>query len=187
MADGDAEARAAAGVARIRPGGPGDTAVMLALFDAAVAWLVARGQRGQWGVEPFSSRASAVARLTEWAAGGGARLAEDADGRALGLGVLGARPPWVAPVDARERYVEALVTSREHAGRGLGGLLLRRLAAEARAAGAAVLRVDCWGDAPGLVAWYERQGFRRSGTFVLEDGWHGQILTLRLDAPPGPL
>jgi L-amino acid N-acyltransferase YncA len=185
MTPGDADAAelAGAGVARIRPGAAADAAAMLDLFDGAVRWLVARGQQGQWGVEPFSSRASAVARVTEWAAGGGARLAEDAAGRPLGLAVLGARPPWVAPAEEPERYVEALVTSRVHAGRGLGGLLLRRLAAEARAEGAAVLRVDCWGDAPGLVAWYERQGFRRSGTFQLEDGWHGQVLTWRIDQP----
>jgi hypothetical protein len=33
------------------------------------------------------------------------------------------------------------------------------------------------------VAFYERQGFRRSGTFELEGGWHGQVLALRLDQP----
>ena len=50
---------------------------------------------------------------------------------------------------------------------------------EARAAGAAVLRVDCWAGAPPLVAWYERQGFARSGTFDV-DGWIGQVFTMRL-------
>ena len=50
---------------------------------------------------------------------------------------------------------------------------------EARESGAAVLRVDCWAGAPPLVAWYERQGFERSGTFDV-DGWIGQVFAMRL-------
>ena len=50
---------------------------------------------------------------------------------------------------------------------------------EARDAGAAVLRVDCWAGAPPLVAWYERQGFVRSGTFDV-GGWIGQVFTMAL-------
>jgi ribosomal protein S18 acetylase RimI-like enzyme len=167
-------------VSTIRPGGPDDAQVLLALFDEAVEWLVARGQSGQWGGEPFSSHDSAVARSAEWAASGGLWIAEAADGTPLGALVLGARPPWVAPPEQPERYIEALVTSRRHAGRDIGGALVRHAVKQARAAGVALLRVDCWGDAPGLVAWYERQGFRRSGTFDLEDGWHGQVLSMRV-------
>ena len=51
--------------------------------------------------------------------------------------------------------------------------------AETRAAGAAVLRVDCWAGAPPLVAWYERQGFARSATFDV-GGWIGQVFAMRL-------
>ena len=42
-----------------------------------------------------------------------------------------------------------------------------------------MLRVDCWAGAPALVAWYERQGFVRSGTFDV-GGWIGQVFTMRL-------
>ena len=49
--------------------------------------------------------------------------------------------------------------------------------AEARTAGLPLLRVDCWRDAPSLVEWYERQGFRRSGTFEV-NGWRGQVLSM---------
>jgi GNAT superfamily N-acetyltransferase len=167
-------------LARIRPGRPEDAEAVLALFDDAVHWLVARGQTGQWGTEPFSSRDSTVARAAEWAAGGGLRIAEADDGTPLGAIVIGARPPWVAAADEPERYVEALVTSRRHVGHDVGGALVRRAVEETRDAGVALLRVDCWGDAPGLVAWYERQGFERSGTFELEDGWHGQVLSMRV-------
>jgi GNAT superfamily N-acetyltransferase len=81
-----------------------------------------------------------------------------------------------------ELYVQALVTSRRHAGQDVGGALIRRAVEEARAAGVTLLRVDCWADAPGLVGWYERQGFSRSGTFV-RDGWRGQVLSMELGGP----
>jgi GNAT superfamily N-acetyltransferase len=84
----------------------------------------------------------------------------------------------VPAADEPERYIEALVTSRRHAGQDVGGRLVRHAVGLARAAEVSLLRVDCWGDAPGLVAWYERQGFTRSGTFELEDGWHGQVLSM---------
>jgi GNAT superfamily N-acetyltransferase len=163
----------------IRAGRPQDAAAVLALFDEAVAWLVARGQTGQWGTEPFSRHEARIARVTEWAAGGGLRMAETATGEALGALVVGVHPEWVKPASEPERYVEALVTSRAHAGEDIGGALVRRAIEETRAAGVALLRVDCWAGAPPLVAWYERQGFGRSATFEL-DGWHGQVLSLRV-------
>ncbi|WP_051324047.1 GNAT family N-acetyltransferase [Candidatus Solirubrobacter pratensis] len=165
----------------IREGGPSDAGTVLELFDEAVARLVASGRMGGWESRPFSTLERRVAQATEWAASGGLRIAL-LDGEVAGALVLGARPPWVSPVAKSERYIEALVTSPRHAGRGVGGALVRRAAAEAREAGAVLLRVDCWADAPELVTWYERQGFRRSGTFEL-DGWHGQVLTLRVDGP----
>lgn len=167
-------------VARIRRGGPDDAPVLLALFDEAVEWLVARGQPGQWGTEPWSLRPRAVKRVGEWAAGGGLRLAEAADGTVLGALVLVAeKPPHVEPIDEPERYVDALVTSRRHAGRGVGAALIAAAVSEARSAGVPVLRVDCWAGAPTLVAWYERQGFARAGSFDV-DGWRGQVFAMRV-------
>jgi ribosomal protein S18 acetylase RimI-like enzyme len=163
----------------IREGGPADAEAVLALYDEAVAWLVARGQSGQWGSEPFSAVDRRVSAAAEWAAGGGLRIAT-LDGALAGALVLGARPPWVSPVTGAERYIEALVSSRRLAGRDVGGELIRRAVAETRAADAALVRVDCWAGAPALVAWYERQGFHRSGTFDF-DGRHGQVLSLRVD------
>jgi ribosomal protein S18 acetylase RimI-like enzyme len=159
-------------------GGAADAPALVALFDEAVAWLVARGQTGQWGTEPFSASEARVDQLTRMAAGGGLRIAEAASGRPVGAIVLGERYPWVEPAPVPERYVTALVTSRRHAGEDVGGALVRHAVAEVRAAGIPLLRVACWADAPGLVAWYERQGFARSGTFVVKDGWRGQVLSM---------
>jgi ribosomal protein S18 acetylase RimI-like enzyme len=162
----------------VRAGGPADAATVLALFDEAVAWLVARGQTGQWGSTPFSQIDARVAAAAEWAASGGLRIAEDA-GEPVGAMVLGARPEHVSPAPAPERYITALVTSRAHAGQGIGAELVRRAIKETRSAGLKLVRVDCWAGAPALVAWYERQGFRRSGTFTVHR-WHGQVLSLEL-------
>ena len=164
---------------RIRPGTAADAPRVLALFDDAVAWLVVRRQPGQWGTTPWSQRPSAVGHVQRWSEGPGLRIAVNADGTPVGALALGAHPPHVQPIDEPERYVEALVTSRRHAGRGIGAALVAAAADEAREGGAAVLRVDCWAGAPPLVAWYERQGFERSGTFDV-DGWIGQVFAMRL-------
>ena len=165
---------------RIRTGSAADAPAVVGLFDEAVAWLVARGQEGQWGTTPWSKRPELVARTHAWARGDGLRIAqEDGDATPLGALVLGAHPPHVEPIDEPEAYVEALVTSRAHAGRRIGAQLVAAAAEEARAAGAAVLRVDCWAGAPPLVAWYERQGFVRSDRFEVE-GWVGQVFEMRL-------
>jgi ribosomal protein S18 acetylase RimI-like enzyme len=167
-------------VARIRPGEPADTDALLALFDEAVRWLVARDQPGQWGTEPWSSRPQAVTRVRQWANGPGLRIAEAQDGTVLGaLVLLPDRPPHVAAIAEPERYVDALVTSRAHAGLGVGAELIAAAVEETRAAGVPVLRVDCWADAPPLIAWYERQGFVRSGGFDV-DGWRGQVFEMRV-------
>lgn len=162
----------------IREGSPADAATVLALFDEAVAWLVARGQTGQWGSTPFSAVDARVAAAAEWAASGGLRIALE-DDEPVGAMVLGARPEHVSPPPQPERYITALVTSRAHAGRQIGTELVHRAVKETRTAGLKLLRVDCWAGAPALIAWYERQGFRRSGTFTVR-GWHGQVLSMQL-------
>jgi GNAT superfamily N-acetyltransferase len=162
----------------IRDGSPADAAIVLALFDEAIAWLVARGQTGQWGSTPFSAIDARVAAAAEWAASGGLRIAEAGD-VPVGAMVLGARPEHVSPAPEPERYITALVTSRAHAGQAIGAELVHRAVKETRTAGLKLLRVDCWAGAPALVEWYERQGFHRSGTFTVR-GWHGQVLSMDL-------
>ncbi len=78
-----------------------------------------------------------------------------------------------------ELYIILLLSSRRHAGRGIGAALVNKAIDEAYARAAEVLRVDCWAHAPGLVRWYEKQGFSRSNRFEL-NGWQGQIFTMDL-------
>lgn len=164
----------------IRVGREGDAAAVLALWDAAIAWLVARGQTGQWGTRPASARPRIRDVAREWAAGPGLRVAE-LDREPVGVSVVTGTPPaYVPPAGRRETYLLFLVSDRARAGLGIGSDLVRRAAAEARAAGSQVLRVDCWADAPDLVAWYERQGFTRSGILTVNDGWRGQLFEMPL-------
>ncbi len=169
----------------LRHGGPADLERVLALFDEAVEWLVARGQPDQWGHEPWSTRREARDRVIGLVSGGGLWLAER-DGETLGALTVGDAPDYVEDeADGDELYVQLLITSRRHAGEGLGALLVdhaRTLAVERRAR---VLRVDCWAGAPTLVGWYESQGFTRTSTFDV-GGWRGQVLAMDLPARPSP-
>src|SRR5579875_477403 len=160
----------------MRSGGREDAGWLLGLFDEAVAWMVARGQPGQWGTEPFSARPESVARVRALAGGGGLRVAE-LDGEPVGALIVGDAPDYVPPASEPELYVILVLTSRRHRGRQIGARLIEAAVEEARAAGAVTLRVDCWAGAPSLVAWYERQGFAPCGTFEV-DGWPGQILSM---------
>jgi GNAT superfamily N-acetyltransferase len=160
----------------IRPGTPDDEGALLALFDEAVAWMLARGQPGQWGDRPFSERPEARARVREFAASPGLWIAER-DATPVGALIVGSHPPHVEPVAAPELYIELLISSRAHAGNGIGGRLVRLARDIAVERDVDLLRVDCWAGAPTLVAWYERQGFRRSGTFDV-GGWIGQVFEM---------
>jgi len=161
---------------RIRPGDERDEGAVLALFDEAIAWLVARGQTGQWGALPFSQREDARDRVHQFAVGGGLHVGE-CDGRAVAALVVGEAPAYAPKLAAPELYIPLLLTSRRLAGRDIGGALVRVAVDLARRRGAVVVRVDCWAGAPGLIAWYERQGFVCCGSFE-QNGWVGQIFKM---------
>src|ERR1700760_4406663 len=131
----------------IRPGGPGDVPLLLEWFDEAVAWMVARGQEGQWGSEPLSQRPQSVANIKTMASGGGLSIAELAD-QPVGALVVGEAPAHVPAIDVPELYIELLLSSRRHAGKQIGTRLVEEAVATARARGLPMVRVDCWAGAP---------------------------------------
>ncbi|WP_283138969.1 GNAT family N-acetyltransferase [Rhizohabitans arisaemae] len=162
----------------IRNGDGGDADLVLAMFDRAVAWLVSRGQTGQWGEVPFSRRPERVAAAHRWAESGGLRIAEVA-GVPAGAMVVGPPVPYAPPAAEPELYVQALVTDRRRAGLGVGRALLDRARREAEDLGVRLLRVDCWAGAQErLVGYYESAGFVREAPFAV-DNWHGMVLAQR--------
>jgi GNAT superfamily N-acetyltransferase len=164
----------------VRRGGVEDVGRLLALFDDAVAWLVARGQTGQWGSEPFSARPANVERARGWAEDGGLWFAvgrDDAGGNDEDAGaiVLGEAFDYVPAADRPELYVQVLLTAAAWRGRGVGRRLVEHACGVAREGGADRLRVDCWDGTPDLPAAYVRLGFTRVGSFAVR-GWPGAIL-----------
>lgn len=163
----------------IQRGNANDAARLLALFDDAVSWLVARGQTAQWGNEPFSKRAREVERARGWAASGGLWFATDGGDADAGAIVLGDAPDYVPPPTDPEVYVVVLLTASSWRGRGVGAQLVAHAVEVARARDAEQLRVDCWAGVDALPSTYERLGFTRSGTFSVK-GWPGAILVRAL-------
>jgi ribosomal protein S18 acetylase RimI-like enzyme len=166
----------------IRTGRDGDAELLFGLFDGAVAWLVSRGQTGQWGSEPFSATPRGVARITDMAAGDGLRVAE-INGRGVGAIVTGSAPDYVPPARETELYVLALISSRAHAGKGIGARLIDHARQDARRMGCQQLRVDCWAGSPALIGFYESVGFTKVGTFEV-GGWSGQVLSMPVQGAP---
>ncbi|MFG2295824.1 GNAT family N-acetyltransferase [Streptomyces sp. NPDC048603] len=168
---------------RIRPGGIADAPAVLDMLDSAVAWMNARGNTGQWGTVPYSQRPGGAERVERYTTENAPFIAESADGTPVGVLVLDSGPSPqlpITPAGEPERYVRLLVTDRRYAGRGIGAALLERAVEEARRAGVELLRVDCWAGGGGeLVAYYERNGFTPTETF-LSDAWPGQVLARRL-------
>jgi GNAT superfamily N-acetyltransferase len=170
---------------RIRPGGPGDVPAILALGDEAVAWLNARGNTQQWGTGPWTGNQRREAFLRDQANGCGMRIAQDQDGTVLGVLVITeTRQAYVPAADERELYVNLLLVSRRHSGRGIGAALMQHARQEAAARGIDLIRVDCWaGDDGSLVRVYEKYGFSRVQEFTVTlptGDWPGMLLAMRL-------
>ncbi|MEV4613805.1 GNAT family N-acetyltransferase [Kitasatospora sp. NPDC049258] len=169
----------------IRTGGPADAPATLALLDAAVAWLVSLGRTGQWGDRPWTSNPKAVERTERYARDYLLRVAEDADGRPVGVCVLAEeKPEYATAVDEPELYVRLLVTDRERKGSGVGAALIADAVEETRRRGFGLLRVDCYaGDDRRLVGQYERLGFTPTDAFEVDQPsgpWPGRILEIRV-------
>jgi GNAT superfamily N-acetyltransferase len=165
---------------RIRPGGAADKAEILGLFDEAVAWLVDRGLSGQWGEQPFSTRPEMRELVSRTLSDNEVHIAEHR-GQTAGVVAFGASPPYVPGNPVPELYVSLLISSRRLGGHGIGARLLALACSTARERGRKMVRVDCWADSPGLVSFYESEGFRHQGRFNLR-GWHGQILAKSVGA-----
>lgn len=168
---------------RIRRGGPADAPAVLTMLDSAVAWMNDRGNTEQWGTTPFSEKPERAAQVDRYLTENLPFIAE-VDGTPAAALVLDSGPDPrapIAPAEEPERFVRLLVSDRRFAGRKLGSALLAHAVEETRRAGVRLLRVDCWAGGGGeLVAYYERNGFTPTETF-LAGSWPGQVLAQRVD------
>lgn len=158
----------------VREGSVADAAAVLALFDESVRWLVARGQPGQWGSEPWSDQPELCALVNRTLRESEVRIAEHG-GDVAGALAVGSSPPYVPGNPVPELYVALLISTRRLSGHGIGAQLLDLATEMALQRGARMMRVDCWADSPDLIGFYEQQGFTRQGQFDLR-GWRGQVL-----------
>ncbi|KAL6794964.1 acyl-CoA N-acyltransferase [Trichoderma sp. SZMC 28013] len=203
MSDGNVPQNLTIDGVTLRPGTVEDAPAMLKLMDIATAWLVKKGQAGQWGTEKHSTNPARIKQATELAESGGTWIAVDANysppksgdeaedeelsviNGIVGAITVGQANHYVQPATEPELYVRYLASDRASSGKGIGTLLLEKARALAREAGVSLLRLDCYaGGSGGLVRYYESQGFKRMETFDA-NGWPGQVLIQRLDKDDG--
>lgn len=169
------------------PGNEDDLVNILALWDEAVAWLVAKGIEGQWGSTPFSQLPAMRERCLSWLRNGELFIAREGD--AYGgpivatLALVATIPHYAAsawgPAPDKGLYLEAFTTARIRHGSGLGRALLTWAEAYTLEQGKTVLRLDCWAENEALQAYYRGAGFQPRGTFRLGN-WEGQMFEKRL-------
>ncbi len=141
----------------VRRAGPGDEAAVLALLNAAAAWLWARGVR-QWEPSSFTAATAGVA-----VAGREAYVAE-VGGRPVGtFALLWADPDIWGEQPPNAGYLHSLAVDRAFAGQGVGAVMLDAATAQVRAAGRAYLRLDCWAGNAMLRGYYASLDFTPCG------------------------
>ncbi|MET7426746.1 hypothetical protein [Dactylosporangium sp. NPDC005555] len=140
----------------MRRAGPDDVATVLGLLDEAVAWLRGRGSR-QWLLWPRERDmvAACVFRGEVW-------LLDTASG-AAGTVTLTAKPDpgrWDDQRDVNATHLSRLVVRRDHAGRGIGGQILRWARIRAYRHGDFFVRIAAWPTSSRLHEYLSGQGFR---------------------------
>ncbi len=141
-----------------------DAATLVALYDEAGSWLLARGLR-QWPPGWYTTEMALASIRAEHEVYLVRRAGEPVGKFTLqwdDVEMWGEQPP-----DAG--YVHGLCVSRAAAGLGLGVALLDWAGARTAARGRRWLRLDCMAANHGLRAYYERQGFVYRGE--AEEGW----------------
>lgn len=175
-----------------------DADFVVASFDAAVAYLVKKGLKDQWGSTPLSvSRGERFLNKVQALVSNEPRSGDayargyiaQLNGKPVGfMAVSNSRPDYLPKAEGEEdeHYVDALISgapgtspSASQTRSELGTRLLARAYEDAKRLGISWLRLDCWrGEGvsengrprDGLVRYYERHGFQRGRMFeVLPD------------------
>ena len=154
-----------------------DVPAVVALYDAAARWLLAKGI-AQWrpGDRPpaYFADAAAAGRLLVWRESGavrGAVVVSSSDRR------WESTPPGT-------RYLHALVIDRARAGTGLGRRIVAATEDRLRAAGIRRVRLDCVSTNAALRAYYRDAGYAELGVRDLPPPW-GSVSLFEKPLDPG--
>lgn len=134
----------------LQPAGAADAAPLLALREAAAAWIRARGVAGWQPGEVALDTVRRQVAAGEWHV---ARTGGNLDG---GLRLLQSDEPIWGPQPLDALYVHGLVVAVR--GQGLGAQLLDWAQARGRESGRDRLRLDCAATNRPLRAWYADRG-----------------------------
>ncbi|MGY4644515.1 GNAT family N-acetyltransferase [Cellulomonas sp. URHB0016] len=133
---------------------PEDAEAIHRLRRSLEDWMVARG------VEQWPPGGMPLRQVVDEIADGQWHVVRDAEvGIAGALRLLWSDEPFWGPGQPPAVYVHGLMVDRRCAGRGLGTGLLDWAAAQGRAAGVGLFRLDHRTTNPVLGAYYERYGF----------------------------
>ena len=80
----------------IRRASPDDLPALLSMLDETVAWMVARGQSGQWGTEPWSAAEAGREAARAVVESGGSYILE-VDGEVAGALEVGEASEHASP------------------------------------------------------------------------------------------
>jgi GNAT superfamily N-acetyltransferase len=165
---------------KFRTGSTDDTAAVLGLFDANVAWLTEQGREAQWGSDPWSTSPQHVGFVRDLLAGGLVTIAER-DGEVVGASVVTDQPmPYVPAKNESERYLKLLIASPALRGEKIGHQLIERARDLTMSEGIGLLRVDCWsGGDRRLVAYYTSEGFTPTEEIEVRPGTSVQVFEWR--------
>lgn len=163
-----------------RSGSDQDTDAIVSLFDANIAWLVARGRSAQWGSEPFSTDPKKIEFVREILASGDVTIAE-IDVEVVGASVVTDHPmPYVPAIETPERYLKLLIASPRHRGERIGHDLIEMAREHMVKEGIDLMRVDCWsGGDRRLVAYYQSEGFIPTAEIEVRPGTSVQVFEWR--------
>lgn len=147
-----------------------DLTVVLDILDEAADWLQGRGIR-QWPARFSGGPDWRSARLERYVDAGQTWLLQVDDAPAAVFTLAGPDPHFAGgwPDDPEDAlYLYRMAIRRRHAGQRLGEHIANWASARAAALEKAWLRLDCHRENPDLQAYYERQGFSRVGTIVVD-------------------
>lgn len=148
--------------------GPDDVDTVMAVMTEVAQWLITKGMDRQWPpVIPREFIAASVGKGEVYLARLNGGVAATVALQWSDQHIWGDRPDDAC-------YVHRLAVRRQHAGQGLGLMLLRWAESVACQRGKGYLRLDCWAENPVLVRYYANAGFTQVGE-VTVGTWKGAL------------